>query len=177
MKENSMGKLPRDMHRRSTLAAAIVALGALGGVLVAIPVVSVSQEVEHESLRSLPTQISDSWNKGDGRSLADMFTEHGVLVSSDGTYCDGRAEIDRYLGRLFATHLRGSRFAAKVISIRFLGPDVALMHLEGDFWMAGAMEPAAERRAVQSLVALRDAGRWRVALFQATRMRLQEPAR
>ena len=171
-----MGKHPSDIHRRGTLAAAIVALGAVS-VLAVQPVALVSQEVEQESVRSLPTQISDAWNKGDGRRVADTFTEHGVLVSSDGTYCDGRAEIDRYLGRLFATHLRGSRFAANVISVRFLGPDVALMHLEGDFWMVGAMEPAAERRAVQSLVAVRDAGRWRVVLFQATRMRLPGPAR
>jgi uncharacterized protein (TIGR02246 family) len=176
MKENSMGKLPNDIHRRGILAAAIVALGAVG-ILAAQPVVLVSQEVEQESVRSLPTQLSNAWNKGDGQGVADTFTEHGVLVSSDGTYCDGRAEIDRYLGRLFATYLRGSRFAAKVISVRFLGPNVALMRLEGDFWMAGAMEPAAERRAVQSLVAARDAGRWRVALFQATRMRLPESAR
>jgi uncharacterized protein (TIGR02246 family) len=171
MKENSMGKLPNEIHRRGTLTAAIVALVA-AGVLAARPVALVSQEVEQESVRFLPAQVSDAWNKGDGQEVADTFTEHGVLVSSDGTYCDGRAEIDRYLSRLFATHLRGSRFAAKVISVRFLGPDVAFMRLEGDFWMAGAMEPAAERRAVQSLVAVRDAGRWRVALFQATRMRL-----
>ena len=171
-----MGKLPSDIHRRGILAAAIGALGAVG-ILLAQPVLLVSQELDQESLRSLPKQISDAWNKGDGRALAATFTEHGVLVSSDGTYCDGRAEIDRYLGRLFAAHLRGSRFAAKVISIRFLGPEVALMHLEGDFWMAGATEPPAERRAVQSLVAVRNAGRWRVALFQATRMRLPEPAR
>ena len=171
-----MGKLPNHIHRRGTLAAAIVALGAVG-ILAAQPVVLVSQEVEQEFLRSLPMQVSDAWNKGDGQGVADTFTENGVLVSSDGTYCDGRAEIDRYLDRLFATHLRGSRFVAKVISVRFLGPDVALMRLEGDFWMAGATEPAAERRAVHSLVAVRDAGRWRVTLFQATRMRLPGSAR
>src|SRR5262245_18851708 len=171
IKGNSMGELPSDIHRRGILAAAIGALGVVG-ILLAQPVVLVSQEVEQESLHSLPTQISDAWNKGDARALADIFTEHGLLVSADGTHCDGQVEIDRYLGRLFAAHLRGSRFAAKVISVRFLGPDVALMHLEGDFWMAGTMEPASERRAVQSLVAVRNAGRWRVALFQATRMRL-----
>ena len=171
-----MGKLASAISRRSTLRAAIGGFGAVG-ILMAPSIVSVAQEVEQESVGSFPTRISEAWNKGDGQSVADIFTEHGVLVSSDGTYCVGPAEIDKYMSRLFATHLRGSRFAAKLISVRLLGPDVAFLHLEGDFWIAGALEPAAERRAVQSLVAVRDAGRWRVALFQATRMRPPEPAR
>ena len=162
--------------RRSALVGAMAVLGATG-LLAVRPATSASHEADEELLRALPIEISDAWNAGDGGRLADSFAGHGVLVSSDGAYCDGRSEIDRYLTRLFATHLKGSRFTIKVISVRFPAPDMALMHLEGDFWVAGATEPAPERRAVQSLVAVREAGRWRVALFQATRTRPPGTAR
>jgi len=49
------------------------------------------------------------------------------------------------------------------------------MNLQADFVPFGATEPAAERHAVQFIVAVRNADTWRVALLQATRSSVAEP--
>jgi uncharacterized protein (TIGR02246 family) len=125
---------------------------------------------EEATVRGLYVRMNDGWNRGDGNDAAAVFAEDGEMVSGDGTYWNGRSEIAKYLTRALTGPVRGSRLVATVLDVRFLRPDVALMRLRADFVPLGASEPAPERRAVHSILAARDAGKWHVALFQATRI-------
>jgi uncharacterized protein (TIGR02246 family) len=130
-----------------------------------------SREAEEAAVRSLVTQGSDAWNRGDAAGLAALWAENGELVAGDGVYCNGRPEIAKYFTRLLTGSWKGSRFVASVTSVRFPRPDVALMHLDSGFVLAGETEPAPDRRAVQSLVAVRNGSTWRLALYHSTRTR------
>ena len=55
--------------------------------------------------------------------------------------------------------------------MRFLSPDVALMHALGGTVMRGKSRPAPERDSIQTLVAIKRNGEWRLAAFQNTRVR------
>jgi hypothetical protein len=55
--------------------------------------------------------------------------------------------------------------------VRFLSPDVAVMHAVGSTVMRGKDEPSPERDSIQTLVAVRQDGQWRLAAFQNTRVR------
>jgi hypothetical protein len=55
--------------------------------------------------------------------------------------------------------------------VRFLSPDVALLHAVGGTVMRGKTEPSPERDSIQTLVAVRQNGEWRLAAFQNTRVR------
>jgi hypothetical protein len=60
----------------------------------------------------------------------------------------------------------------QVKDVRFLSPDVALMHAVGGTVMRGKSEPSRERDSIQTLVATRqEGGEWRLAAFQNTRVR------
>ena len=59
--------------------------------------------------------------------------------------------------------------------MRFLRPDVALMDAVGGTVMRGKIEPSPERDSVQTLVAVREGGEWRLAAFQNTRVRSMGP--
>ena len=55
--------------------------------------------------------------------------------------------------------------------MRFLSPDVALMHAVGGTVMRGKTDPVPERDSIQTLVAIRqEDGEWRLAAFQNTRL-------
>ena len=60
----------------------------------------------------------------------------------------------------------------RVKDVRFLSPDVALMHAVGSTVMRGKSEPSPERDSIQTLVAVRRDGQWRLAAFQNTRFRV-----
>ena len=132
-------------------------------------------EADEAALRSMIARASDAWGQGDAQVLAATWSEDGELVTGDGSFHSGRPEIEKYLARLFAGRWKGSRFVATVTSVRFPRPEVALMHLDAALLRAGETEPAPENRAVQSAVAVREAGSWRLTLYQSTRIRPPGP--
>jgi uncharacterized protein (TIGR02246 family) len=128
------------------------------------------READETALRALMAQMVEAWNRRDSRSLAGTFTADGELVAGDGTQMTGRGEIERYFAGLLAKLPQGTRFTAAVTSVRLIGPDAALLSSSGGFLMPGDTEVTPERRGLQSLVAVRDGGAWRAALFQRTRI-------
>ena len=55
--------------------------------------------------------------------------------------------------------------------MRFLTPDVALLIGRGGTIMRGDTSPSPERDSIQTLVAVREDGQWRLTSFQNTRVR------
>ncbi len=84
----------------------------------------------------------------------------------------GSAEIARFHQQLFDTYVKGTRLVGKVRSVRYLSPDVAVMHAVGGTVMRGKAEPSPERDSIQTLVATRQGGEWRIAALQNTRVRI-----
>jgi uncharacterized protein (TIGR02246 family) len=128
---------------------------------------------DEAAVRALYQEFMEAWNRGSGAELAAVFTTDGDLVGFDGTHLKGRQEIARFHQRLFDTWLRGSRLVGQVTGVRFLGPDVAVLHAVGGTVLRGRRAPAPERDSIQTLVVSRRAeGDWRLAAFQNTRLRI-----
>ena len=130
-----------------------------------------SQSDDEVAVRALYTQLMDGWNKGSGEAFAAPFAEDGHLIAFDGTHFKGRDEIVSFHQPLFDKWLKGTRLVGKVESVRFLSPDVALMNALGGTVMRGKSRPAPERDSIQTLVAIKRNGEWRLAAFQNTRVR------
>jgi uncharacterized protein (TIGR02246 family) len=126
---------------------------------------------DEAAVRDLYQQLMDGWNQGSGEAFAAAFTEDGDLVAFDGTHFKGREEIALFHQELFDKWLKGSRLVGEVKDVRFLSPDIVLMHAVGSTVMRGKSEPSPERDSIQTLVAIRQDGEWRLAAFQNTRVR------
>jgi uncharacterized protein (TIGR02246 family) len=129
-----------------------------------------NDSAEEAAVRALYQQLMDGWNQGSGDAFAAVFTEDGDLIGFDGTHFKGRQEIAPFHQRLFDKWLKGSRLVGEVKDVRFLSPDVALMHAVGGTVMRGKSEPSPERDSIQTLLATRQDGEWRLAAFQNTRL-------
>jgi uncharacterized protein (TIGR02246 family) len=132
-------------------------------------------EADEAAVRDLYRQLMDAWNRGSGDDFAAVFAEDGDLVAFDGTHFKGRKEIAPFHQQLFDKWLKGTRLVGHVKDLRFLSPDVALMHAVGGTVMRGKSRPAPERDSIQTLVATRQNGEWRLAAFQNTRVRPMGP--
>jgi uncharacterized protein (TIGR02246 family) len=126
---------------------------------------------DEAAIRALYQQLMDGWNRGDGDAFAAPFAEDADLVGFDGMHLKGRSEIASFHQRLFDNFVKGTRLVGKVKSVRFLAPDVVLMHTVGGTVMPGQSDLDPERNSVQTIVATKsDDGRWwRMAAFQNTR--------
>ena len=111
---------------------------------------------EEDAVRSLYSGYIDAWNRRDADGMAALFSEDGSAIGYDGTRMDGAYAIARALRAIFADH-SPPPFVAKIESIRFLSPDVAVVTAIVD-----------SPHAIHTLVAEKLIGEWRIALFQAT---------
>jgi uncharacterized protein (TIGR02246 family) len=113
---------------------------------------SSSRSADEDAIRALYQQSVEGWNKGSGEAFAAPFAGDGDLVGFDGTHLKGRQEIASFHQQLFDTFVKGSRLIGKVRSVRFLTPDVAVLHAVGGTIMAGQLDIEPERNSVQTLV-------------------------
>jgi len=130
-----------------------------------------SHFTEETAVRALYEQLMDGWNDGSGEAFAAPFAEDGDLIGFDGTHLKGRHRIARFHQRLFGTYLKETRLVGRVKSIRFVGSDVALLHALGGTLSREKSPPAPKRDLIQTLVAVRRGGEWRVAALQNTQVR------
>ena len=62
------------------------------------------------------------------RGLRRPFTDDADFVAFEGTHLKGRQEIASFHQRIFDTLVKGSRLEGEVKFVRFLSPQLAVMH-------------------------------------------------
>ena len=129
-----------------------------------------------------PTPITEllnrmvaAWNAGDAAAFAEVFTEDADYITFFGAHLKGRKEIEAAHEPLFTHALKGSRIGQPSTgsadpTIRFLSEDVALVVSRGGTVLAGQSTPTPDRDSIMTLTAVRGPKRWRLALFQNTRV-------
>ncbi len=117
--------------------------------------------------RTLYQHLIDSWNRRNAEDFAALFTEDCTLIGFDGSQMTGQAEVATTLRDIFAHHLT-SPYVHIIRSVRFLDPNVALLHASVGMVPPGQAELDPNLNAVQSLVATKCDGTWRITLFQNT---------
>jgi uncharacterized protein (TIGR02246 family) len=125
---------------------------------------------DEREIRALVDRMFDSWGRGDAVAYHADFTDDADYVSFDGSR-RGKDESISSHRNLFRTVLHGSRLVGEVESVRFVTPDVAVVHLTGS--VAFAWQPRLRRRRLsrQTMVVVRRDGRWQVTAFHNTRVR------
>ena len=118
-------------------------------------------------VRELYRQMMDGWNKRSAAAFAAPIAEDGDLIGFDGSQLIGRSEIVSMLQRIFADHPTVP-YVSKVKSVRFLSPEVAVLRA-----IVGMIPPAQpdldpNLNALQTLIASKRDGQWRIVLFQNT---------
>jgi len=127
-------------------------------------------QVEETAIRGLFRRLLDAWGRGDGSAYGALFTDDADYVAFDGSRTIGGPAVAESHQQLFDTWLRGTRLTGRIEAVRFLGPDVALVHATGGTIFAGETAPRPTRDSIQTLVAVRRDGEWRFTAFHNTRI-------
>jgi uncharacterized protein (TIGR02246 family) len=124
-------------------------------------------DTDEAAVRALYASLLDAWNLGAAHAYASCFTEHGQVVGFDGSQMAGRTQIASELGAIFRDH-KVATYVPIVRSVRAVGPDGAVLHANVGMVPPGATDVRPEVNAIQSLVAQRTGGEWKIAHFQNT---------
>jgi uncharacterized protein (TIGR02246 family) len=126
---------------------------------------------DEEAIRAIPLQMIDAWNRGSGEAFAAPFTDAADFVVFEGTHLKGRREIASFHQQAFDTVVKGSRLEGEVKFVRFLGPNLAVMHSVVKVTLPGQTEASPGRDSMQIFVVTKRDGDWRAeGLLNARRV-------
>jgi uncharacterized protein (TIGR02246 family) len=122
---------------------------------------------DETAVRQIVQQVQDGWNAHDGKAFAARFAADADYVIVNGMKIKGREEIEKGHAGIFASIYKESHNVGTVQSVRFLRPDVAVVHVEWnlEFTVGGETKKA---RAMNSMVVTKEAGKWSIAAFHNT---------
>ncbi len=153
----------------SSLIAFASQHGLLGLAALAMPVAGAGTR-DRAALDAIATAFTDSWNRHDMKAFADLFAPDADFVNVVGMWWKTRDEIGAAHAHGHATFFRDSRLVGETQSVKFLGPDVATVHVVWE--LSGQREPDGStgqpRRGILLFVLRRQGGRWLIHTAQNT---------
>ena len=155
------------MSQRIYLLAAVTLALVLVSAHVSDAQTSQNSNTEEAAIRQVIKQVEDGWNAHDSKAFAAPFAPDADYVVVNGMRATGREEIEKGHAGIFATIYKDSRNAATVKSIRFLRPDVAVVHVEWNLEFRAGGETR-KGHAMNTMVMTKDGGKWSIAAFQNT---------
>ena len=123
---------------------------------------------DEAAIRALVQKCIEGWNKGSGEAFAAQFAEDSDFVVGNGTHLKGRKQNASNHQQIFDTFFKGTRLWLQVKSVRFLRPDVALIHTLGKVLKPGESDASQEPATIQSWTVSKHGNEWLVDAFQNT---------
>lgn len=159
---------------------AFLSLAALSpGAVAAAPPAAVPQAVRHEevAIRKLAAAWQEDWNRHDAKALAAMVTEDVDFVTAEGDWLMGREAFQDWLARGAQTTFKNSVWTNDQVIIRFLMPDIAIVHVT---WAIGGVLSRAGSAAksgpgITTWVLVKGRGKWIIRAGQNTYAPLPVP--
>jgi uncharacterized protein (TIGR02246 family) len=109
------------------------------------------------------------WNTKSGALFAKSFAADADYVVVNGMHIRGREAIAQGHQRIFDTIYKNSTVTISIKQIRFLRPDVAVVHVQGVNKVRQG-EETREMNAMITLVLTKEKGEWKIAAFQNTQI-------
>lgn len=157
--------------RLFSFAAAIMIL-MLVSLQVSSAQTSHDSSKDEAAIRQIVQQIQDGWNAHDGKAFAAPFAADADYVVVSGMKIKGREVIEKGHVSIFTTIYKESHNVATIKGIRFLRPDVAVVHVE---WNLEVRPGGEKARAMNSMVLTKDGGKWSIVAFHNTPIQSEGP--
>lgn len=131
----------------------------------------VKNRAENEAaIRANVEQMVKGWNAKSGAEFAKPFAEDSDYVVVNGMHLKGRAANAAGHQQIFDTIYKDTDIAAKVEQIRFLRPDVAVVHVLAERFPKADKSQITKGRL--TLVMVKNGDKWEIAAFQNTQIQM-----
>jgi uncharacterized protein (TIGR02246 family) len=156
--------------KRATLLAVVIGLSGFGLVTQAQ---TVGGSGDEDAIRKVVAAMTEGFNHHDGKEAAQMYEPDASFVTVRGEVMNGQPAIEKGLTSILSTRAKHSSQRTLDVAVKFLRPDVALVHVTNE--LSGLVAPDGQALPSHQELSLRvfvkEAGAWRVAAFQNTMIR------
>jgi uncharacterized protein (TIGR02246 family) len=140
-------------------------LSIAGGLLAAVPAHAQESAKDEHAIREVVADFSRTLNEYDFKAWSRLFADDADFVVITGKYLKGRNEIESYHTAIWAGVYKGSHQAFTSVAIRFIHPEVAVVHLDAEITYNSAKD---KRTGLVTFVLTKQANRWLIATAQNT---------
>lgn len=160
------------MSKRLNWFAVIALALILVGTVTSDTQTQQGSSADEAAIRQVVQQVQDGWNARDGKAFAAPFAPDADYVNVRGERAQGREAIEKGHTAIFTTIYKDSHNVGTVKSIRFLRPDVAIVHAEWNLEFRAGGETR-KGHAMNTMVMTKDGGKWSIAAFHNTPIQAQ----
>jgi len=126
---------------------------------------------DERAIRELNASTEAAWNNHDAAAMDQPFVEDCDFVNVFGEWISGRDKLIKTHTAVFAGPLRESYKRFNVEKIRFVRPDVAVVHVRGRNTDRNAKLLEGDQGSIVLLVMVKEGGKWRIVAGQNTEVR------
>jgi|SRR5438093_7381074 len=167
------------MTEKMVIAVLVVAVSAMsrGSQAVGEEAQTTIHAEDEDAITRICLERIERFNKTHEPPRAAEFTPDADFVNVYGMWRKGAAEIEARQGERMKTVLKEARITSLDLRIRFLRPDVAIVHqtqeMTGMLSLDGQKMPPHRERSIRVLV--KEQGKWLTTAFHNTIVRDVEP--
>jgi uncharacterized protein (TIGR02246 family) len=126
---------------------------------------------DEDAIREIELRFNEAWGRHDADGMVESLVDDAQFVTVNGAWTKTRADFRDLMQRLHGAKgpFRSSTRETPDMQVRFLAPDVAVMHTR--FHIYGDIDEA-ERTSIGTRVVRKRDGRWWTVAVQNTDLRL-----
>jgi len=132
-----------------------------------------STREDEDAIKTIVVEMTEAFSRHDAKAATRMYTADADLVTVRGEKFKGVAEMEKGLAAIFATRAKNATLKTLNMTVRFIRPDVALVHVTNE--LSGLVSPDGQplpaHQELSIRVFVKDAGAWRVTAFHNTMLR------
>ena len=122
---------------------------------------------DDSQIREAVKNLEEGWNKKDGNLYAKSFAENADYVVVNGNHIKGKKGIAIGHQTIFDTFYKETMIKTEVQSIRYIRPDIAIVHVKGH--MSGKSNGReVDTNAIITLTVEKTPVSWQIDAFQNT---------
>jgi len=130
---------------------------------------------DETKIKEMHAGMIESWNRGSGAGFAAPFASDADFIAYEGSQLRGRAQIAQFHQMLFDTSLSGTRLEGGTHFVRFLSPQLAVLHAWATTTLSGEDFAMPSRDSMQLFVATKHGGYWQFdAMLNSRRITMEQ---
>lgn len=158
------------MVRVTSLARSVFLVGLALGLCLPVTAKAQGSPADEAAIRRLVSEMTDGFNRHDAAAYMRLYTPDADFVSVRGEKAKGRSHAEQELAAIFKTRAKEATLKTKEVDVRFIRPDVALVHVTNE--LGGLVAPDGRKLPPHDETSLRvfvkNDGTWQVTAFQNT---------
>jgi uncharacterized protein (TIGR02246 family) len=131
---------------------------------------TIMSKADEDEIREIELRFNEAWGRHDADAMVESLADDAQFVTVNGAWTATRADYLNLMQRLLGSSgpFRTSTRETPIMHVRFLAPDVAMMHSQ--FHIYGDIEEPV-RTGIGMRVVRKTDGRWRTVAVQNTDVR------